>query len=54
MRETLEEFLQEQEDILISESRLRDSSDPTISLEEMRRRLGLLGQKKIRGLEGGN
>ncbi len=41
VREALEEYLQEQEDVLIAESRLHDSSDPAIGLEEMRRRLGL-------------
>jgi RHH-type transcriptional regulator, rel operon repressor / antitoxin RelB len=41
LRQALEDLLDEQEDILIARSRLRESSDPVISLEEMRKRLDL-------------
>lgn len=41
VREILEEYILEQEDVIVAESRLRDTGDPVIGIDEMRRRLGL-------------
>lgn len=39
--EALDFYLEEQEDLLIATSRLKDESDQVIGIDEMRRRLGL-------------
>lgn len=41
VRELVEEYLLEEEDVLIAESRLLDAGDAVIRIDEMRRRLGL-------------
>ncbi len=41
VRELVEEYLLEEEDVLIAESRLSDAGDAVIGIDEMRRRLGL-------------
>ncbi len=41
VQKALENYLQEQASLQISIDRLRDTSDPIISVEEMRRNIGL-------------
>jgi hypothetical protein len=41
VREALLDYLSEQADLVIAQTRLEDESDPAISMDEMRRRLGL-------------
>ncbi len=41
VQKALESYLQDQADLQISLDRLRDTSDPVISIEEMRKEIGL-------------
>jgi len=43
VKKAIEEFLDEREDVLLAVSRSEDSKDAVISLEEMRKKLGLDG-----------
>ena len=41
VQKALESYLQNQADLQVSLDRLRDASDPVISIEEMRKEIGL-------------
>lgn len=41
VQKALESYLQDQADLQVSLDRLRDNSDPVISIEEMRKEIGL-------------